>query len=554
MKTTILSIFVLAMVNTVVYSQNNNSIHFNKWSIEANVGTTKPYRNFSSGYGSSTPGALSGDIGARYMFNEYFGLRPEFGYNNFTNSTNSQDFNTDYYRLNVQMYSNIGRVLRFENWTNSFNLLLHAGPGVGHFNYENNPSASDNVLNFIGGITGQYKLSDKLSLNMDLSSLVNFRHNVAFDGVTHNDKGTSFIANGTVGISYNLGGKSDYADWYVEDDIPFSVVEQRIISADSSALEANKVSDKNQKEIEQIKASILSLESQLSEISSNQNAIQLAEEKTGQERIAELLEGEYSNIYFDFNSTWVDKSALNSVNILMNYLKKNPGAKVMLKGYADEQGTKEYNILLSKKRAEAIKELLVSTGIEEKRLSTKGYGVDTSINGGKLSNQLARRVSISLNEDAFAYDAASNKIIATGNQNNESYKKGEFKPSYLDVDCKPVHFVEGKSYLTQFSKGRLDKLVKTLISNPDYYLNMYAYTDGQTIVEKNKGLSESRIQSVTDHLLNNGVDASQIIKKEVKGASNPIAAMDTEKGRLLNRRIEFELFELDESQAMRIAE
>ena len=81
MKNFILSLFVLAIAGTTVFSQNN-STHFNKWSIEANVGTTKPYRNFSSGYGSSTPGVLSGDLGARYMFNEYFGLKPEFGYNN----------------------------------------------------------------------------------------------------------------------------------------------------------------------------------------------------------------------------------------------------------------------------------------------------------------------------------------------------------------------------------------------------------------------------------------------------------------------------------------
>ena len=445
-------------------------------------------------------------------------------------------------------------ILRFENWTNSFNLLLHAGPGVGHFNYDNNPTANDNVLNFIGGVTGQFKLSNKLSLNMDFSSLVNFRHNVSFDGVTNNSNGTSFIANGTVGLSYNLGSKNEYADWYFEEDIPFSVVEERIISVDSSANEANEASNINQKEIEKIKESILSLETQISEISTNQNSLHLATEKSEQELMAELLEGEYSNIYFDFNSTWVDKSALNSVNILMNYLKKNPSVKVMLKGYADEQGTKEYNVLLSKKRAEAIKNLLVSTGIDEKRLSTKGLGIDTSISGGKLTNQLARRVSISLNEPTIAYDTESNKLITSDNEKNEPRNRGEFKPSYLEFNVKPVHFVEGKSYLTQFSKGRLDKLIKTLISNPDYYVNMYAHTDGQTRVEKSESLSIERIKSVTDHLLTNGVDASQIIKKEIKGNTNPIASMDTEKGRLLNRRIEFELFELNESQAMRIIE
>ena len=82
---------------------------------------------------------------------------------------------------------------------------------------------------------------------------------------------------------------------------------------------------------------------------------------------------------------------------LSNFLKRNPGSKVEIKGYADELGTDDYNIKLSEKRAKAVYDLLIASGIDSSRLSYKGYGEDTSVDkSSQEARQLARRASFEI--------------------------------------------------------------------------------------------------------------------------------------------------------------
>jgi peptidoglycan-associated lipoprotein len=56
------------------------------------------------------------------------------------------------------------------------------------------------------------------------------------------------------------------------------------------------------------------------------------------------------------------------------WLKQYPQAKLMLEGHCDERGTREYNLALGDRRAYAVKEFLVSLGVDAARLQTKSYG------------------------------------------------------------------------------------------------------------------------------------------------------------------------------------
>ena len=56
-------------------------------------------------------------------------------------------------------------------------------------------------------------------------------------------------------------------------------------------------------------------------------------------------------------------------------MKKNPDLKVEVGGHTDSTGTAAYNMTLSVKRAEAIKDHLVTRGVDPKRLTTKGFGI-----------------------------------------------------------------------------------------------------------------------------------------------------------------------------------
>jgi outer membrane protein OmpA-like peptidoglycan-associated protein len=113
-----------------------------------------------------------------------------------------------------------------------------------------------------------------------------------------------------------------------------------------------------------------------------------------------------------------------------------------------------------------------------------------------------------------------------------------------NVKPAPVHFVSGKSYLTDFSKGILDKLIKTLNTDPAYMVNVFGYTDSQGSDESNLKLSQERIESVIAYLTSKGVAEKRIIHQKAFGEANPVATNATEEGRLKNRRVEFEIFKM----------
>jgi OOP family OmpA-OmpF porin len=81
-----------------------------------------------------------------------------------------------------------------------------------------------------------------------------------------------------------------------------------------------------------------------------------------------------SVVLFDINSAEVKSEAYPMLNEVVLIMKKNPDLKVEIDGHTDSTGTAAYNMTLSEKRAEAIKDFMVTRGIEPKRLTTRGFG------------------------------------------------------------------------------------------------------------------------------------------------------------------------------------
>ena len=112
------------------------------------------------------------------------------------------------------------------------------------------------------------------------------------------------------------------------------------------------------------------------------------------------------------------------------------------------------------------------------------------------------------------------------------------------IIVEPAHFVSDKSYLTEFSKGKIDKLVKTLHSDAAYNVNIYGYTDSQGSDGHNVNLSRDRIDSVVKYMVSKGISADRIIQQKAFGETKPVASNKTPEGRLQNRRVEFEIFKM----------
>jgi outer membrane protein OmpA-like peptidoglycan-associated protein len=82
----------------------------------------------------------------------------------------------------------------------------------------------------------------------------------------------------------------------------------------------------------------------------------------------------FENIYFDYNSSAVAKDAVSELDILSNIMRKKEDLTIRIESHTDCRGTSAYNLQLSIKRADAVKDYLITSGIEESRIEIKGYG------------------------------------------------------------------------------------------------------------------------------------------------------------------------------------
>ena len=79
-------------------------------------------------------------------------------------------------------------------------------------------------------------------------------------------------------------------------------------------------------------------------------------------------------VFFAFDSSAISSDAAEALKSQAKWLKKHEQVKVVVQGYCDERGTREYNLALGERRANAVKQYLVSKGVAADRISTISYG------------------------------------------------------------------------------------------------------------------------------------------------------------------------------------
>ena len=87
-------------------------------------------------------------------------------------------------------------------------------------------------------------------------------------------------------------------------------------------------------------------------------------------------------VFFDFDSYELKPEARDTLSNNAEWLKMNPDIQVQIEGHCDERGTEEYNLALGERRAAAVKDYLVSMGVDEGRLYTISYGEEVPANTG----------------------------------------------------------------------------------------------------------------------------------------------------------------------------
>ena len=112
---------------------------------------------------------------------------------------------------------------------------------------------------------------------------------------------------------------------------------------------------------------------------------------------------EESGVYFETNKHDLNTPSKETIHKLAGILKEYPNSNILIEGHTDNVGKEESNFLLSKYRAQSVKEYLVAQGIDEQRFTVRYYGesqpkYDNNTVEGKSKNRRVE-VTISPNEE-----------------------------------------------------------------------------------------------------------------------------------------------------------
>jgi OOP family OmpA-OmpF porin len=456
MKNTLLTMMSVLVLSSA-YAQTEEKMNYaetpstdyNRWSVELGFGVNKALRPFTSNHFTSTPSFFHTNLGVRYMLSPMVGFKLGVGYDNINSRSNSVDFNTDFTRYTLEGVINAGRLLKFEDWTNTVGLLVHAGGGFGTLDGDKFPK-KDDVFSVVGGATLQFKLSPKFVLTLDGSALNNFGQTYTWDGgekitgvligtgtVNVGDNSAVVVIeipneatrvlnrfvnvmfNGSVGVTYYLGSRTNHADWSVTKDIAMrnevQELESRLAALETGLTDSDQDGIPDMFDAEPNSMAGVAVDQKGRTIDRNNNGVadeleRYFESKYGTDitvlkeaaknadfDVKRLINEGYINAYFDFNSRKATSLSVDALNFIRNYLTANSTATAEIIGYADEIGGGEFNDELSLARAQNVRQTLIESGINGSRLIITANGEDASVDkSSKEARMIVRRVTFKI--------------------------------------------------------------------------------------------------------------------------------------------------------------
>ena len=173
-----------------------------------------------------------------------------------------------------------------------------------------------------------------------------------------------------------------------------------------------------------------------------------------------------------------------------------------------------------------------------------GNGISNPIDG-------AFKIVLPYNKNYSIRATADHYFAISENLNLDSLIKAGYKEIHKDLYLVPIEVgqvVRLNNVFFDFDKWdlrpesyiELNRVVKLLVENPSIEIEMSAHTDSRGSDEYNFKLSDNRAKSVMEYIISKGIDPSRITSHGY-GETKPVATNDTDEGRQLNRRVEFEI-------------
>ena len=121
---------------------------------------------------------------------------------------------------------------------------------------------------------------------------------------------------------------------------------------------------------------------------------------TGTDTVEYLATGVKDRVFFPTNKSTLTTASRDTLRKQAAFMRKEADLKFTLEGHADERGTREYNLALGERRANAAKDYLMTYGISGSRLSVISYGKERPVNSGSSPlawSQNRRSVTVKAN-------------------------------------------------------------------------------------------------------------------------------------------------------------
>jgi OOP family OmpA-OmpF porin len=226
------------------------------------------------------------------------------------------------------------------------------------------------------------------------------------------------------------------------------------------------------------------------------------------------------NVQFDIDKYDVKPQYRDDIGRVAEFMKKHPEATAVIEGHTDYVGTEEYNLALSQRRADSVMKYLVDNfGVDQSRLSAKGYGktrpiADNTTEEGRIKN---RRI-----------DAIIDCVM-----------EKDFVPPPERL-CFPlnIEFDTGKADIRAKYRDRLAGVANFMKQYPTTNAVIEGHTDDVGGAAYNLKLSQMRAESVMQYLIGNfGIEPSRLSAKGY-GDTRRIDYNSTAAGRQHNRRVE----------------
>jgi outer membrane protein OmpA-like peptidoglycan-associated protein len=173
-------------------------------------------------------------------------------------------------------------------------------------------------------------------------------------------------------------------------------VQVALLESDKSQLESDKSQLQTEKstlltEKDQLAESNQALSAKLDDLSKKVQIVQSAKEDA-----SAVLDGLQGDVLFRTGSAEINADIAHQIQVLAQAVSKSPELKIRVDGYADPRGTVDTNMKLSQDRANAVRDLLLASGVNDAALEVNAYGKSQSTAEDSDGYALERRVRLTL--------------------------------------------------------------------------------------------------------------------------------------------------------------